>query len=248
MLDFASARGQPLHNLNGFTTAEGQHCTSPLSSPDGVAVRPTAGYSPPRRKCGTRRHGLAARRPRGLRAEMWPRCAATTHRTVHTVPECLSATHGDADVPQATGEAGPLLAPGLREAGTSGTGLRGKAQASAAPRGEAPAAHCVGAPRDACASRFDVAPVSAADLDAERRWSGGGCPEPADDKYAAQQQPGGKVRGAGRRRRVRAGQYPIGFSPYLMSANKRGGIIPLARVVIKKDLTVCTCAHVWSVA
>ena len=179
-----------------------------------------------------------------MRAEMWPRCLAVTHRAMHTAADCPAATHAHAEVSQATGEAGPLT--GFREAGPGGTDQR-EAKTCAAPRGEA-AVHCVDAPRDADASRFDVAPVSAAELDAEQRWSDGGLLEPADDEYAAEQQPGGKARGAGRRRRVRAGHYPVGFSPYLMGANKRGGIIPLGRVVIKKDLKVRTCAHVWHVS
>ena len=164
------------------------------------------------------------------------------HRAVHTAPECPAATRGHAAVPPATGEAGPPL--GLRQAGPSGKSQR-EAQASAAPGGES-AAYCLDAPRDTGASRFDVAPVSFAELDAERGWSGNGLLEP-DDEYAAQEKPIGRARGAGRRRRVRAGHYPVGFSPYLMSANKRGSVIPLGRVVIKEDLKVCTGVRVWDV-
>ena len=217
----------------------------PLSSPDNREAGQRTGLGVPHRgaEWGSRCCGLAVAASQGaMRAEMWPRCAVT-HRAMHTAADCPAATHAHAEVSQATGEAGPLT--GFREAGPGGTDQR-EAKTCAAPRGEA-AVHCVDAPRDADASRFDVAPVSAAELDAERRWSGNGCPEATDEEFAAHQQLGGKTRGAWRRRRLRAGHYPVGFSPYLMSANKRGGITPLPRLVIKKDLKVCTCAHVWSV-
>lgn len=40
-----------------------------------------------------------------------------------------------------------------------------------------------------------------------------------------------------RKRRPRAGHYPIGFSPYQMTA-KRGGVVPLARGLVRNDCKV----------
>lgn len=93
-------------------------------------------------------------------------------------------------------------------------------------------------------THFDVAPFTTAQLDKERKNGGGDWPEPFDDELVAQEQPGDKARrGAGRRRRVKAGHYPVGFSPYLMD-NRRGPITSLGRFDIKNDLQVLTYIHV----
>jgi hypothetical protein len=96
-------------------------------------------------------------------------------------------------------------------------------------------------------AHFDVAPVTTAQLDKERQNSGGDWLEPFDDELVAQAQPGDKARrGAGRRRRVKAGLYPVGFSPYLMG-NRRGHITSLGRVDIKNDLQVLAYIHLCQI-
>jgi hypothetical protein len=104
---------------------------------------------------------------------------------------------------------------------------------------------------DASTHRFDVAPVKTAELDAERERSAKSC-EDVPTEIVKETAPtdvlhpdgksvvagGVKERTAMRRRRVKAGHYPLGFSPYLMSANGRGDVISLGRLVIKSDLKV----------
>ena len=104
---------------------------------------------------------------------------------------------------------------------------------------------------DASADRFDVAPVGTAELDTERERGAKSC-EDAHTAPTDVLQPDGKSVGmaggvrertAKRRRRVKAGHYPLGFSPYLMSANERGDVISLGRFVIKDDLKVIRPLH-----
>jgi hypothetical protein len=99
-------------------------------------------------------------------------------------------------------------------------------------------------------AHFDVAPVTTALLDKERKKRGGDWPEPFDDELVAQKQPGDKDRrGAGRRRRVKAGHYPVGFSPYLMGNRRGRHITSLGRFDIKNDLQVLAyinvCTGIW---
>jgi hypothetical protein len=104
---------------------------------------------------------------------------------------------------------------------------------------------------DASADRFDVAPVGTAELDAERERGAKSCEDVQTAPTDVLQPDGKSVGRAGcvrertamRRRRVKAGHYPLGFSPYLMSANGRGDVISLGRSVIKNDLKVTRPLH-----
>lgn len=105
--------------------------------------------------------------------------------------------------------------------------------------------------QDASADRFDVAPVGTADLDAERERGVKCCEDvlsaPTDalhpDGKSVGIAGGVRERTAMRRRRVKAGHYPLGFSPYRMSANGRGDLISLGRSAIKNDLKVTRPLH-----
>lgn len=94
------------------------------------------------------------------------------------------------------------------------------------------------------ADRFDVAPVGTAELDAERERSAQSFEEvhagvlQKPDGKSVDMAGGARHRTTIRRRLVKAGHYPLGFSPYHMSANGRGSVISLGRFVIKNDLKV----------
>jgi len=91
---------------------------------------------------------------------------------------------------------------------------------------------------DASADRFDVAPVGTVELDAERDSGVRNWEEYTDVLQRPVVRRIGKAGGALRdrtviRRRPKAGHYPFVFSPYLMSAGRRGDMIALGRVMIK---------------
>ena len=99
---------------------------------------------------------------------------------------------------------------------------------------------------DCRARHFDAEPVSISELEEERRRTGGEMSQrqPCEDRQP--QASSGRLRrnakeaASAGNRKPKAGCYPLGFSPYSMSAKR--GVISLARLVIKTDLKVTSCA------
>ena len=96
----------------------------------------------------------------------------------------------------------------------------------------------------ATSERFDSELVCTSELDEERQrtsdnmseWHQRGEKQPPTNRRRSNAQEKGS-------RRPKAGHYPVGYSPYSMSAKR--GVVPLARLLIKRDLKVILARNVF---
>jgi hypothetical protein len=96
----------------------------------------------------------------------------------------------------------------------------------------------------ATSERFDSELVCTSELDEERQrtsdnmseWHPRGEKQPPTNRRRSNAQEKGS-------RRPKAGHYPVGYSPYSMSAKR--GVVPLARLLIKRDLKVILARNVF---
>lgn len=88
------------------------------------------------------------------------------------------------------------------------------------------------------AARFDSELVCTSELDEERQRTSDNMSEwhPRGQKHPPTNRRQSNAQDKSGRRRPKAGHYPVGYSPYLMSAKR--GVVPLARLLIKRDLKV----------